>query len=406
MAQRGMDVILNVALNAGQAISGLNQLKSSVSGMGTSMSGEMGNANRKMQETSNTATGLKGKLSGAVSGVAGKVKSVSDSFTGLNGAISGAMGAAGMAGFKAMTVDLTVSRLKTKELMAATMGSRREAESFYNTLKAGTKTSVVQLDMMLNAMNGIKLGTGMSNESLKSLQPTIQKVGEACILMGDDTQHATFVMKEAMSGLNGDFQVLKDQFGITREKMLEAGWSGAADDIAGYQAALNKCMENMGDFSGVMDSTSGKLETIKKNFRTAGLNIGEQFVPYIDQAAQAFLDLQGGGTALSEAILWIGGGVSALAGIAPTISPIIDTFMDLKNTAGEVKDTLSAARDKINDFRDSDKYLNFKEKSRKAFYCVNYCYKMKTSKVGLWVVGLQVMALCFTLLSTFHNMNE
>jgi len=262
-----------------------------------------------------------------------------------------------------MTIDLTMARMKTKELMAATMGSHEASNAFYKELKSGTKQSVVALDMMLNAMNGIKIGTGITNQQLSTVRPTIQKVGEACIMMGDDTEHATFVMKEAMSGLNGDFQVLKEQFGITKEKMLDAGWSGAADDVEGYAAALEKCMEPMGDFSGIADTTSGKVEQIKKNFRTAGLDIGEKFVPYIDMAVAGFLDLQNSGGPVSEAILWIGGGVSTLASIAPTISPLIDSFNQMKGLAKDVKNGF----DKINIFKKNEDGISKWDQLNKKF---------------------------------------
>ena len=319
-------VKIDITADSGQAVQAVGELKLKIK--------ELDNAGKEVGDGIDKGAQ---KANNSMGGLTGKIKSVSDSFTGLNGVIVGAMGAAGMTGFKSMTLDLTVARMKTKELMAATMGSHQAASAFYQELKTGTKSSVVQLDMMLNAMNGIKIGTGISNQALSEIRPTIQKVGEACLLMGDDTEHATFVMKEAMSGLNGDFQVLKEQFGITKEKMLDAGWSGAADDIKGYNDALLKCMEPMGEFSGVMDTTAGKLEKIKKNFRTAGLDIGEQFVPYIDAAVDSFLDLQEAGP-LSEAILWVGGGVSALASIAPTISPIIDSLTQIKDLAKGVKD--------------------------------------------------------------------
>ena len=82
--------------------------------------------------------------------------------------------------------------------------------------------------------------------------------------MGDDTEHATFVIREAASGLKGDFAVLKEQFGITADKMKAMGWDGTAEDVDGYAAALERCLAPMGDFSSIADTTTGKIDRLRR----------------------------------------------------------------------------------------------------------------------------------------------
>ena len=354
------DVEIIIRANSENAQQVINDLKRQISEMGKAGDTAGGQASGGLKKTSNEATGLMGK-----------VKGVSDRFTGLNGVITGAMGAAGLSGFKSMTVDMTMARMQSKALMTSTLGSKDAMNKLYNEMRNGseingkfyngTKQSIIGMDMMLNAMNGVKLSTGITNEELSRVRPNIQKVGEACMLMGDDASHAEFVMRESMAGLNGDFQVLKEQFGITKDEMLATGlWSGAADDVDGYSAALEQCLGKLGDFNGVGDTTAGKLEKIKKNFKTAGMEIGDNFEPYIAMAVDGFLDLQNSCGPLSEAILWVGGGISGLASIAPTISPVIDSFKDMKDLAKDVKGGL----DSINIWKKGEdgksKWDNFK----------------------------------------------
>jgi phage-related protein len=155
--------------------------------------------------------------------------------------------------------------------------------------------------------------------------------------MGDDTSHATFVMKEAMSGLNGDFQTLKEQFGITADKMKAAGWSGAADDVQGYRQALETCLSGLGDMGQVMDTTSGKINRIKSNFSSAGLEIGNTMLPAVDWVASAFLDANENGNLLAKGILYAGGAASAFASLAPTLKPMFDTYDSIKGAVEKAK---------------------------------------------------------------------
>lgn len=313
------------------------------------------------QKANSAFDSIKQKGSSAVSTIKEKVEHLGSAFSGLNGIIAGAMGAAGLGSFKSLTVDLAMSREQMTALMSATMGSADAAQQFVNKMREGTSNSPVQLRMMINAMNGIKLSTGMTNQELESLDGIIRRVGEASLLMGDDTEHATFVMKEAMSGLNGDFSVLKEQFGITADKMKEMGWDGTAEDVEGYRIALEKCMQGMGDLSGVMDTTPGKISKIKSSFNSAGLKIGEEFLPYIDKACDLFLEANDNGNWLSTTILQVGGAFSLLSSVLPTIQPVIDTMRDLRDVGKDVYDTYKDVKKKLEKWNISEKVGKVKQ---------------------------------------------
>lgn len=342
------DIIISVALDAAQALTGFTQLRATTEQTTQEMANSVKHAESYFDNlgttTKQSGASLKAAFSNGLEGVANKVRSISDSFTGLNGVMSSVMGTIGLGSFKSMTVDLAMSRQQMTALMGATMGSTQAAEQFVDTMREGTSTSPVQLRMMIDAMNGIKLSTGMTNDQLTSLDSTIRRVGEASLLMGDDTEHATFVMKEAMSGLNGDFTVLKEQFGITADKMKAAGWSGAADDVDGYRNALEKCMASMGDFSGVMDTTPGKITKIKSAFSSAGLKIGTELLKPIDFVADAFLKANENGSILANGILMVGGAASVFATLAPTLSPFLDTLGSVKNGLQTAKDGMDLLR--------------------------------------------------------------
>lgn len=349
MAKNNLDVNINVKMNGQEALNEFSEIKTSISNVGNTVQKDFSQINKT---TTTTGSNLKTAFTNGLSGVSEKVRSISESFSGLNGVMSSLMGTIGLGSFKSMTLDMAMTRDQAKNLLAVTMqGNSTFAEAsqtagaFIDKIKEGTSGSVVKLQMMIEAMNGIKLSTGMANSDLESLNDVIRKVGEASLLMGDDTEHATFVMKEAMSGLNGDFSVLKEQFGITADKMKEAGWSGAADDVQGYRAALEQCLSGLGDMGQVMDTTSGKINKIKSNFSSAGLEIGQQMLPAVDWIASSFLEANENGNILAKGILYAGGAASMFASLAPTLKPMFDTWDQMKGAVGKAKDAIKLLTD-------------------------------------------------------------
>ena len=266
-----------------------------------------------------------------------KVEALNQKLGTMGQVITSAVGAIGMGGIYDLTVGLGMAREQMLTLMTATTGSAGAARNLVNQLDQITNRSVVGLSELGNAMNNIKISTGMTTSQLSLIAPTVDKVGQAAILMGKDTTTAQEIMTAAFRGLNGEFDILRSNFGITKQTLMDAGWSGAADDVEGYNAALSKVLDENLDLSGVMDSTTGKIEKIKKAFRTAGKIIGEQVVPYIEKAADIFLRLTQQFPGLTTGIIAIAAGFMLFLTVLPILGSVFGALKSMAVFLGIVK---------------------------------------------------------------------
>jgi hypothetical protein len=266
-----------------------------------------------------------------------KVEALNEKLGTMGQVITSAVGAIGMGGIYDLTVGLGMAREQMLTLMTATTGSAGAARNLVNQLDQITNRSVVGLSELGNAMNNIKISTGMTTSQLSLIAPTVDKVGQAAILMGKDTTTAQEIMTAAFRGLNGEFDILRSNFGITKQTLMDAGWSGAADDVEGYNAALSKVLDENLDLSGVMDSTTGKIEKIKKAFRTAGKIIGEQVVPYIEKAADIFLRLTQQFPGLTTGIIAIAAGFMLFLTVLPILGSVFGALKSMAVFLGIVK---------------------------------------------------------------------
>lgn len=292
-------------------------------------------------QANNAFNSIKATGSAALNTLKSKAESLSESFNGMGGIISSALGGLGMSSITQLTVGLSLSREKMSTLNAAIMGSKTSSDALLSSLDKMTNNSVVGMDEMVNALNKIKLSTSMSNEQLNGTKEAVMKLGEASILMGNDASTAGYQMGEAFSGLNGDFQILKENFGITKEKMMEMGWSGEASDVEGYTRALEGCLDQCGDLSKVMETTSGKLAIIQKAFRVAGRSLGDMLLPVIGTLAAAFITLNNTCPMITQALIVVAAAISGFAILAPTLGPIITAFSAL---SGVIKTVVTAVR--------------------------------------------------------------
>lgn len=331
-------VATNIRTRLSTAFSNINPfsgLTSSITGFQTRVGSAITSVASKFSSIQSKASQVFSSIrsigGSAIDSLKPKIQSLSGAFDGLGGQIAQAVGVIGVGSFTQLTVGLSLSREKMSSLNSAILGSKEASDSLLNSIDGMTNNSVVSMDQMVNAMNKIKLSTGMSNEELDKCKGSVMKLGEAAILMGEDSELAGFHMSEAFSGLNGDFAVLKENFGITREKMIAMGWSGEASDVDGYTQALEKCVEQNGDLSAVMQTTSGKLAKIQKDFRTAGRSIGDALKPVIDALATAFIKLEEQFPGLAQGILVVAGLISSFAALAPTLAPIIQMYTSLKS---------------------------------------------------------------------------
>lgn len=317
---------------------------SSMSATTNSTATQMNSAwDRVKTKVSSVSTSIKTGLSNALSSARSKIDSIASAFDGLGGIISSAIGGLGVASFSQLTIGLAMTRERMTSLTTATMGSASAAQDFVNTMDSMTNDSLVSLNDLGQAMNTIKMSTGMSNSELKNFSTTVNDIGQRAILMGKDTNEAMTMMQAAGSGLNGEFDVLKSNFGITKEKLMDLGWSGASEDVAGYQEAIEKYLEKAGSMDEMMDTTTGKLKQVEKGFTSAGRQIGEQFMPYIDQGLDFMIALKDDCPQAYTAIVALSGAFSGFATIAPTLAPILQTIDSLSSKASKLKNVLSGS---------------------------------------------------------------
>ena len=331
----------------------LDSTKGKILVLGTAIQSSLANKWDTIKtKVTTTASNIKTLLGNALSTVKSKVEGLGNAFSGLGGIIASAIGAIGMSSISQMTIGLAMNRERMTALTNATMGSAKAGDQLLNGFTGvnavfkdlqgnSTKTfmgldemtnhSLVSLDDLGQAMSTIKMSTGMTNEQLMMFSSTVNDIGQRAILRGKSGDEAISLMQAAGRGLNGEFEMLKSNFGITKDTLTDLGWSGAADDIEGYQAALDKALEKGGDMDGMLDTTTGHLETLKKNFRVAGRHVGEMFTPFIDQAVQKLNRLKETCPGLFENLVMLAGGVSAFATVAPSIAPMISVFGDVSS---------------------------------------------------------------------------
>ena len=297
-------------------------------------------------------------------------------------------GALGLGSIYEMTIGLAMGRDQMRTLMVATTGSANAADKLMNKLDALTNNSVVSLSDLGKAMNNIKMSTGMTNAELERIAPTVDKIGQMAILMGYDTGRATELMVASYRGLNGEFDMLKTNFGITRDMLIEAGWSGAKDDVDGYTAALNKVIDKNINFDEVMNSNVGMLERVKKAFRIAGREIGEVFMPYIEQALQFMLDMTKTNPDFAKLIIIIGGLVSTFALLLPVLTSIIGGFQSFI-TYGQTVIKVLTGVEEISAFTNLRSQIAGAGKALWAFI---------TTSVGAAIVALALLAAAILIL--------
>lgn len=315
------------------------QVRSSIENTATDIKTKMMTAVDSMKEKftemkpkiTEVSTMLKNTMSSATDAVKSKIHSLSEAFSGVAGQMAGMLGMFGVGSFTQMTVGLSMAREQMTALMTATLGSRQEAEKYVEELRELTSKSLVRLGDIGTAMSKIKMTTGMTNDQLKKIAPTVNDIGQRAILMGKSNEEAAELMVAAYRGLNGDLHMLRNNFGITRDLLLDMGWSGAASDVEGYTDALQKALDRGGDVSGMMDTTTGKVNQIKSAFSTAGLKIGKAIQPVIDKILDFLVSVRENCPQAFEAILLLFGAISGLVAIAPTLAPLLMVFTSLKS---------------------------------------------------------------------------
>lgn len=308
---------------------------------------------------------IKSHLTSALSTVRSKIESLGNAFSGLGGVISSVIGGIGLKEFSDMTLGASVTRDRIHSLSNALLNAdtamvklNGTSVSLWDKMDADTNKSLVSLDQIAQSLSVVKQMTNANADEVAAFEPVLMDIGQRAILMGKNGEEAMGVMQAAGKGLNGEFETLKENFGITRDKLEDMGWDGTAEDIEGYTKALQEALSQSGDVSDMMDTTYGKLTSVQTMWKVAGRSLGDDFKPYLDSALDSlrnFLDANHDGALDESSKMWLKyaygvmGVGSAFATAAPTIAPMLSVMDTLHGTTGKV----------INLFGESKVFTNF-----------------------------------------------
>ena len=390
MSDEGREAFLGMSSKAQEAVAKFNEMQTATTGWGNTLD----ITKTKMQLTGVETDSLKGKIqvvggavktnlgdkwdsikqkvtgfgshiktsiSSAVSSVRSKIESLGNAFSGLGGIMSSVFGGIGLAGLTNMTIGASVNRDRIKELSFAMLGfgdsmgqftakadeAKGQVEGLWTTMDNLTNKSLVSLDQLSQSASVVKQMTGANKDQMRELLPVINDIGQRALLMGKSGEDAMGLMQAAGKGLNGEFQMLQENFGITRDKLESLHWDGTAQDIEGYTQSLQEALSASGEVDGLMDTTSGKLTRLKKYWGLAGRSIGDDFLPHLNTALDGlvkFLDTDNDGALDDRGKKWLqyGYGVMAVgsgfATAAPQINNVFtafDNIMGVAKSAGE-----------------------------------------------------------------------
>ena len=256
--------------------------------------------------------------------------SVQSSMSNLDSAVTGVI--SGMAGKSIWdTIYGTSAKAETNKILIKNMGDTSKAwEDMYNTVDQTTDGSLISMQQLIPAINGIKAATGASASTIDSVTPGVASFGQYVYALSGSSAKAEQAMFDLSKGIKGAYASL-DQYGITEDALMRTGlWSGKEDDLEGYIAAVN---EVTGDTSELMGTATGLEAQLGKAFSRAGKHIGNDLLPYLEGAMNGFLDLDDATDGWLSTIGLIGSG---------TISGMITVASGLQQLKGGY-DALRAA---------------------------------------------------------------
>lgn len=267
-------------------------------------------------------------------------------FQGLNGLVMGVFGAYGLSTFKNMTYGMATAREEVKGLYESVAGSTKDANSeaaqLWEYMDELTNQGYVQLDDLTQAMNVFGMSTASGVEGMKIAVDMVNDIGNRAIQMGYDSNRQQLLMQSVAQGLNGNMRMLNVAFGITKQKLIDMGWSGQANDIQGYIDAIDRYLNENVKMDDLLNSTQGRVVALQKRFRIAGRNLGNYMLPPINAIMSGFTQLNAQSNDLLASLIIIGtGAMSGFASILPTLAPLIQVYQFMGETFGKGNNIIS-----------------------------------------------------------------
>lgn len=207
------------------------------------------------------------------------------------------------------TIYGTSAKAETNKVLIKNMGDTTEAyDKLYDKIDTTTDKSLISMQQLIPAMNGIKSATGASAKEMDAITPKVANFGQYVFAMTGSSARAEQAMFDLSKGIKGAYASL-DQYGITEDALMRTGlWSGKEEDVEGYMAAVN---EVTGGTEELMGTATGMEALMGKSFSRAGKKIGETVLPAVKSLLGGFNALDAATDGWLSTVMLIGGGIGS-----------------------------------------------------------------------------------------------
>ena len=275
------------------------------------------------------------KLTTTISTVKGKVSNLLSGISGMQSVIMGAFGALGVTSMKSFIIEAGLAREKVQAVTKSIVGSGEAFKRMDSAIKTAVAGTTLGYNNVAKAVNNVGLRYKMTASQLEKVPGVMTKVGLMAQAMGKSNEEAAKMMEAAYDGLMGKWRSLKT-LGITKEDLIAAGWSGAADDVNGYSDALEKVLSKNPKLKEMMNTTEYKMESLKMAVKGVGTEIGLALLPYIKGLLNFLLDLKKNNPELFKLIVVIGVVIAVVSSLAMVLLPIAMLLSAIGGTAAIV----------------------------------------------------------------------
>lgn len=279
-------------------------------------------------------------------------KQVTSNMSGTGSAVTGMI--SGLAGKSIWdTVYGTSAKAETNKVLIKGMGDTSESYTkLYNTIDKTTDSSLISMQQLIPAMNGIKSATGGTAKEMDTITPKVANFGQYVYAMTGSSAKAEQAMFDLSKGIKGAYASL-DQYGITEDALMRTGlWNGKEDDVEGYMEAVNKVTGSTDD---LMNTATGMEALMGKSFSRAGKRLGESVLPAVKTLLQGFNDLDAQTKGWLSTSLLVGGGIasSVVSGLS-AISQAKQGYDALKGSIETVRGAYDGVKGAIDTVRTAE----------------------------------------------------
>lgn len=264
-----------------------------------------------------------------------KVSNLLSGISGMQSVVMGAFGALGVTSMKSFIIEAGLAREKVNAVTKSIVGSGEAFKRMESSIKSAVAGTTLGYNNVAKAVNNVGLRYHMTAQQLEQVPGVMAKVGLMAQAMGKSNEEAAKLMESAYDGLMGKWRSLKT-LGITKEDLMAAGWSGAADDVNGYSQALEKVLEKNPKLKEMMNTTEYKMESLKMAVKGVGTEIGLALLPYIKGLLTFLLDLKKNNPELFKLVVVIGVIIAVVSSLAMVLLPIVMLVTAIGSTVAGV----------------------------------------------------------------------